>query len=96
MIKVYKDWVITADENQYKVGTVVKITDKATGETKDSLKVDHYTGSIEQALKIILRVEKRRIAASEELTLEEALQRFKELTEDFESTINKIPFISER
>ena len=96
MIKVYKDWVITADENQYKVGTVVKITDKATGETKDSLKVDHYTGSIEQALKIILRVEKRRIAASEELTLEEALQRFKELTEDFESIVNKMPFISER
>ena len=62
MIKVYKDWVIAADENQYKLGTVVKITDKATGETKDSLKVDHYTGSIEQALKIILRVEKRRIA----------------------------------
>ena len=96
MIKVYKDWVITADENQYKVGTVVKITDKATGETKDSLKVDHYTGSIEQALKIILRLEKRRIAASEELTLEEALQRFKELTEDLESTVNKMPFISER
>ena len=62
------------------------VYDKATGETKDSLKVDHYTGSIEQALKIILRVEKRRIAASEELTL----------TEDFESTVNKIPFISER
>ena len=89
MIKVYKDWVIAADENQYKVGTVVKITDKATGETKDSLKVDHYTGSIEQALKIILRVEKRRIAASEELTLEEAYEKFKQLSEDFESKIPK-------
>lgn len=36
MIKVYKDWVIAADENQYKVGTVVKITDKATGETEEA------------------------------------------------------------
>lgn len=96
MIKVYKDWVIAADENQYKVGTVVNITDKATGETKDSLKVDHYTGSVEQALKIILRAEKRRIVATEELTLQEAFQKFKELTEDFESVVNKIPFISER
>ena len=96
MIRVYKDWVIASDDMNYKLGTVIQVKDKETGEMKDSLKIESYAGSIEQALKMILRVEKRRLVASEELTLEEAYQRFKELTEDFESVVNKIPFISER
>lgn len=96
MIKVYKDWVIAADDMNYKIGTIVQVKDKETGEMKDSLKVESYAGSVEQALKIILKVEKKRIVASEELTLKEAVTRFKELTEDFESIVSKIPFISER
>ena len=87
MIKVYKDWVIVADDNQYKLGTLIQTKDKETGETGEVVKTEHYVASIEQALKVILRVEKRRLTQAETMTLEEAYDKFEKLTADFASKI---------
>ena len=91
MIRVFKDWVIAADDMNYKLGTIVQVKDKETGETKDSFKFESYAGSVEQALKIILRVEKRRVTASQELTLKEAIAEFRKLYQEFEEVIKDIP-----
>ena len=91
MIRVFKDWAIAADDRQYDVGRIVEITDKKTGEKKEVLRADHHTSSIEYALKTILSVEKRRITASQELTLKEAIAEFRKLYQEFEEVIKDIP-----
>lgn len=90
MIKVYKDWVIAADDKQYKIGTLKDTTDKDTGETKIVMMSEYYASTLAHAVKIISDIEKRRTVQDKDMTLSEAIETLKKINKNFERILQDV------
>lgn len=90
MIKPYKDWVVDADDNQYKVGELKKRINKETGKEEEYGAFDSYFSTLTSAIKYILKTEEKRIVKSKQLELKEAIREIRELQERFEVILEDV------
>lgn len=90
MIKPYKDWVIDADDSQYKVGELRKRNNKETGEEEEYGAFDSYFSTLGASIRYILKTEEKRIIKSKELELKQAVKEIRELQERFKAILEDV------
>ena len=86
MIKIDEDFSIIADDNCY---IVCKFTYKdKNGE--DVYKNLTYHRTLKEALTALIRKKQMKLVADNELTLQEAINEFKRIEEEFEQTFKEL------
>lgn len=86
MIKINKDFSIIADENCY-------IVSRYYGKDKngeDVYKNLTYHRTLKEALTALIRKKQMKLVADNELTLQEAINEFKRIEEEFEQTFKEL------
>lgn len=79
MIKINKKWFIDADRHSYTLCMMVKQKNKKTGEESIQPKAVSYHSTVSQALSNYVRIKHKKMVANEELTIKEAIEKFREL-----------------
>lgn len=93
MIRLKNNWAIDADSKNYRVGVITTSKNRKTGEVEEIFKTKEHASSIEHALKIVMRAEKKKIVSEQDLTLSEAIEAFSKLQAEFEEYLKDIPMI---
>lgn len=79
MIKINKKWYIDADKHGYILIKRVKATNKKTGEEYIADRQVGFHGTVSSALNQFIRLHHRKLTKETEMTLNEAVNKFKEI-----------------
>lgn len=86
MIKISKKWFIDADKHGYALCKMVKVKNKKTGEEEIKPKNVSYHSNVSSALNSYVRLKHKKLVAEEELSIKEAIDKFKEIESSVFST----------
>ena len=75
MIHVYKNWYINADNKCYSLFQLVNVTTKS-GEIVQQSRNATYHPSVAACLKCFCRIKQRKLTATKDMELHEAIKRF--------------------
>lgn len=89
MIKINKKWFIDADKHGYILIKKVKTTNKKTGEENIVDKQISFHPTISSALQYFIRLHHRKLTEETDMTLNEAIEKFKEIESFALETCNK-------
>ena len=89
MIRVFKDWVISADAYNVQVGKMAVKIEKKTGKAIEYIQNPKYPRNTAQAIKHILDAEKKNIITRDGITLTEAYKQFLELERELSESVIK-------
>lgn len=79
MIKINKKWYIDADKHGYILVKKVKATNKKTGEEYIADRQVGFHGTVSSALQQFIRLHHKKLTEETDMSLKEALNKFKEI-----------------
>ena len=78
MIHVYKNWYINADSKCYSLFQMVNVTTKS-GDIEQQARNTTYHPSVAACLKCFCRIKQRKLTATRDMELNEAIKRFEKV-----------------
>ena len=78
MIHVYKNWYINADSKCYSLFQMVNVTTKS-GDIEQQARNTTYHPSVAACLKCFCRIKQRKLTATKDMELNEAIKRFEKV-----------------